>query len=61
MKKGNQKFYFPVNNKSNLSTNWKTKLKQGAKWGIKQEKQNKYVERKGKKEKNRYANLNRGR
>ena len=34
--KGNQKFYFPVKNKSNLSTNWKTKLKQGAKWGIKQ-------------------------
>ena len=29
----------PVKNKTNLSTNWKTKLKQGAKWGIKQWKQ----------------------
>ena len=25
-------------NKTNLSTNWKTKLKQGARWGIKQRK-----------------------
>ena len=40
MNKGNQKLYFPVKNKSNLSTNWKTKLKQGAKWGIKQWKNN---------------------
>ena len=38
--KGNQKLYLPVKNKTNLSTNWKTKLKQGAKWGIKQWKQN---------------------
>ena len=34
--KGNQKLYLPVKNKTNLSTNWKTNLKQGAKWGIKQ-------------------------
>ena len=34
--KGNQKLYLSVKNKTNLSTNWKTKLKQGAKWGIKQ-------------------------
>ena len=38
-KKGNQKLYSSVKNKTNLSTNWKTKLKQGAKWGIKQWKQ----------------------
>ena len=57
MNKGNQKLYLPVKNKTNLSINWKTKLKQGAKWGIKQCKQNKtnkYVERK---RKNRYAKL----
>ena len=30
-----KKLYLSVNNKTNLSTNWKTKLKQGAKWGIK--------------------------
>ena len=29
--KGNQKLYLPVKNKTNLSTNWKTKLKQGVK------------------------------
>ena len=52
MNKGNQELYFPVKGKTNLSTNWKTKLKQGAKWGMKQSnKTNKYVERKGKKEK----------
>ena len=34
--KGNQKLYLAVKNKTNLSTNWETKLKQGAKWGIKQ-------------------------
>ena len=33
--KRNQKLYLPDKNKTNLSTNWKTKLKQGAKWGIK--------------------------
>ena len=38
--KGNKIFYLPVKNKTNLSTNWKTKLEQGAKWGIKQWKQN---------------------
>ena len=39
--KGNQKLYLPVKKKTNLSTNWKTgKLKQSAKWGIKQRKQN---------------------
>ena len=38
---------------SSLSTNWKAKLNQGAKWVIKQKnnnKNNKYVERIGKKE-----------
>ena len=30
--KGNKKLYLPVKNKTNLSTNQKTKLKQGAKW-----------------------------
>ena len=44
--------YFLVKSKTNLSTNWKTKLKQGAKWRLKQ-----YVERKGKERKNRYAKL----
>ena len=34
--KGNKKLYLPVKNKTNLSTNWKTKLKEGAKWGVKQ-------------------------
>ena len=34
--KGNKKLYQPVKNKTNLITNWKTILKQGAKWGIKQ-------------------------
>ena len=60
MNKGNyiKKLYLTVKNKSNLSTNWKTKLKQGAKWGNKamKTKNNKYVKRKGKK--NRYAKLN---
>ena len=35
MNKGNQKLYLAVKNKTNLITNWKTKLKQGAKWGNK--------------------------
>ena len=48
MNKGNKKLYLPVKNKTNYSTSWKTKLKQGAKWG---KLTNKYVERKGKKEK----------
>ena len=60
MNKGNKKLYLPVKNKTNLSTNWKTKLKQGAKWGIKQWKQNEQIyweEKKERKErKNRYAN-----
>ena len=34
--KGNKKLYLPVENKTNSSTNWKTKLEQGAKWKIKQ-------------------------
>ena len=34
--KGNKTLYLPVKNKTNLSTNWKPKLKQSAKWGIKQ-------------------------
>ena len=41
--KGNQKLYLPVKNKTNLSTNWKTKLMQGAKWEIKQWKLNKQI------------------
>ena len=36
MKKRNQKLYLPVKKKTNESTNWKTKLKQGAKCVIKQ-------------------------
>ena len=53
MNKGIQKLFLPVKNKTNLSTNWKLKLKQGAKWGIKQRNEtNKFVERKGKKEMN---------
>ena len=35
MKKGNKKLYLQVKNKTNLITNWKTKLKQGVKWGKK--------------------------
>ena len=31
-----KKLYLPVKNKTTSSTNWETKLKQGAKWGIKQ-------------------------
>ena len=31
-----KKLYLPVENKINSSTNWKKKLEQGAKWGIKQ-------------------------
>ena len=34
--KGNRKLYFPAKNKTDESINWKTKLKQGAKWGINQ-------------------------
>ena len=34
--KGNQKLYLPAKNKTSESKNWKTKLKQGAKWRIKQ-------------------------
>ena len=34
--KRNKKLYLLVKNKTNLSTNWKTKLKQGANFGIKQ-------------------------
>ena len=39
--KGNKKLYLPVKNKTNQRTNWKTKLKQGANWGIKQRKKRK--------------------
>ena len=35
-----KKLHLPVKNKTNLSTNWKTKLKQDAKCGLKQWKQN---------------------
>ena len=37
MNKGNKKLYIPVKNKTKLSTNWKTKLNQDGKWGIKNE------------------------
>ena len=44
---GNQKLYLPVRNKTNYGTNWKTKLEQGASWGLsKENKTSKYVERK---------------
>ena len=36
MNKGNKKLYLPVKEKANYSTNWKTKLKQGVKSGIKE-------------------------
>ena len=65
MNKGNQKLYLPAKNKTNESINWKTKLKQDAKWGIKQWKQDYQIHcevRKERKERNnRYAKLNRGR
>ena len=57
MNKGNQKLYLSVKNKTNLSTNSKTKLKVG----------NKEMKTKltnmlsGKERKNRYAKLNWGR
>ena len=34
--KGNKKLYLPVKNKTNYTSHWRTKRKQGAKWGIKQ-------------------------
>ena len=34
--KGNKKLYLPVKNKTNQSTKWTAKLKQGVKQGIKQ-------------------------
>ena len=40
MNEGHKKLYLPPKNKTKSRTNWKTKLKQGAKWGIKQWKQN---------------------
>ena len=56
-KKGNQKLYLQVKNKTKTQTG---KQKQDAKWGIKQWKQNLQIcwkERKERKErKNRYAN-----
>ena len=52
MNKGNQKLYLPVKNITKAQTK-KKKLKQGAKWGRKQWKQNEQIcwqERKGRKE-----------
>jgi len=59
--KGNQKLYLAVKNKTNLITNWKTKLKQGAKWGNKAMKTKLTNMLRGKERKNRHAKLNRGR
>ena len=61
MNKGNQKLYLAVKNKTNLITNWKTKLKQGAKWGNKVMKTKLTNMLRGKERKNRHAKLNRGR
>ena len=61
MNKGNQKLYLAVKNKTNLITNWKTKLKQGAKWGNKAMKTKLTNMLRGKERKNRHAKLNRGR
>ena len=61
MNKGNKKLYLPVKNKTNLSTNWKTKLKQGAKWRNKAMKTKLTNMLRGKERKNRQAKLNRGR
>ena len=58
MNKGNKKLYLPLKSKTRLSTNWKKKLKQGAKWGIKQWKKKKLTNMlRGKERKNRYAKL----
>ena len=59
--KGNQKLYLPVKNKTYLSTNWKTKLMQVAKWGNKAMKTKRTNILRGKERKNRYAKLDRGR
>ena len=59
--KGNKKLYVPVKNKTNLSTNQKTKLKQGAKWRNKAMKTKLINMLREKKRKNRYAKLSRGR
>ena len=61
MNKGNKKLYLPVKNKTNLITNWKIKLKQGAKWGNKAMKTKLTNMLRGKERKNRHAKLNRGR
>ena len=61
MNKGNKKLYLPVKNKTNLITNWKIKLKQGAKWGNKAMKTKLTNMFRGKERKNRYAKLKRGR
>ena len=61
MNKGNQKLYLAVKNKTNLITNWKTKLKQGAKWGNKAMKTKLTNMLRGKERKNRHAKFNRGR
>ena len=61
MNKGNQKLYLAVQNKTNLITNWKTKLKQGAKWGNKAMKTKLTNMLRVKERKNRNTKLNRGR
>ena len=59
--KENKKSYLPVKNKTYLSTNWKTKLMQVAKWGNKAMKTKRTNILRGKERKNRYAKLNKGR
>ena len=58
--KGNQKLYLSVKNKTNLSTNSKTKLKVGNK-EMKTKLTNMSKGKERNKRKNRYAKLNRGR
>jgi len=63
--KRNKKLHLPVKNKTNLSTNWKTKLKQGASQVGNKAMITKLTNilrgKERKKRKNRYAKLNRGR
>jgi len=56
--KGNKKLYLSVMGKTNLSTNWKTKLKQVRNKVMKTKLTNMF---RGKERKNRYAKLKRGR
>jgi len=59
--KGNKKFYLPLKNKANLSTNWKNKIKARCQMRNKAMKTKLTNMLRGKERKNRYAKLNRGR